>query len=394
MGDVEITVESVLGTHRLRDGDELTLGELLAANRLPETLFQAYSHADSDSPVPIPLATPLSSLDEAGQVVLRLIRNTLLPTVLPDDARRAPLMPGVGFRSIRPGADGQAEEHTAVVDSDEARRLVGEQVVAFEATYDLNRGGCVLGISGGGDSNALAYGLRRALASDQLQAFTLVFGAVFSEQAAVRAALLCQELEIAHRVLTPRDIEALLRVRTSLDDLYADFADSFSEEALHFFGTFLILRCARRLATTFEFTNLAFGYNREDLLAEALFMLMNGNRPLAFPVRPIGQHRVVMPVWRVPKLLLDACHPRFSLENYRERDPFTTRQRSLAFFLAHSLDSAYPAFGLSLLEGLSKALDGAWGQLTHDTESDLFLTAQAEPEATDTVRQLLDRHFG
>ena len=69
-------------------------------------------------------------------------------------------------------------------------------------------------------------------------------------------------------------------------------------------------------------------------------------------------------------------------------------RRSLAFFLAHATDSAYPSLGLSLLTGLSETLDGAWGELTHDEELDVFITRQASPESIDRVRLLLARHFG
>jgi hypothetical protein len=277
---------------------------------------------------------------------------------------------------------------------DQAQQMVSDEVLAFEREHRISEAGCVFGISGGGDSNALAYGLANAMPKDRLLAFTLVFGAVFSAEAAVRAGLLCQELGIEHQVLRPDAIAELLGITTSLDELYADFSAVFTSEALHFFGTFLVLRTARRLAKERGHRDLAFGYNREDLLAEALFMVMNGNHPLPFPVRPVGAHRVVMPVWRVPKLLLDACHPRFSLENYRERDPHTTRQRSLVFFLAHSMDSAYPSLGLSLLTGLSAAFADNWGTLSHVDDLDVFVTEQASKENVEQVRELLSRHFG
>jgi hypothetical protein len=388
----EITLESVLGTHQLRGPQEFTIGELLAANRLPETLFQPYA-VDGDDASPVPLSTRIADLDGVDRLLIRAIRNTLLPTVTPEHHQTVNAERGVGFRSIRATDGDLAEELHAVIGYEQARELVTKEVLAFEQQHHLTAGGCIFGVSGGGDSNALAYGLRRAMPTDRLTAFTLVFGPVFSEDAAVRATVLCQDLGISHRVLYPDDIAAFLKMSSTVDELYADFSDMFSDNALHFFGTFLILRTARRLAAEGGFANLAFGYNREDLLAEVLFMLMNGHRPLAFPVRPMGDQRVVMPVWQVPKLLLDACHPQFSLENYRERDPYTTRQRSLGFFLAHALDSAYPSFGLSLLVGLSKVLEEIWGGLHYDEESDLFVTAQAESASIESVRALLARHF-
>jgi hypothetical protein len=394
---VPVVLEDVLSSRPL-DATDLTIGSLLAANRLPESMFQPYV-LRGDTATPIPLTTRLSDVPpDADQLLVRAIRNTLFPTIIPTAAPEAATLgrieTGVGFRSVRTDSDGHAYEKHATVDMAQAQQLVSDQVHTFVQQHGLQSAGCVFGISGGGDSNALAFGLANALPKDRLLAFTLVFGAVFSPEAATRASVLCQELGIEHRVLESDAIADLLGVTTSLDTLYADFSSVFTTEALHFFGTFLILRIARRLAAEQGFGDLAFGYNREDLLAEALFMVMNGNRPLPFPVRPVGAHRVVMPVWQAPKLLLDACHPRFSLENYRERDPFTTRQRSLAFFLAHAMDSAYPSFGLSLLTGLQQAFSGDWGTLSHVDDLDLFVTEQATAENIERVRHLLGRHFG
>jgi hypothetical protein len=392
---VPVFIEDVLDTRPL-DANDLTIGALLAANQLPESLFQPYLVRGTTA-TPVPLTARLADLpQDADRLLVRAIRNTLFPTVLPLKPH-APsgLGPdvGVGFRSIRPGADGRAYEARATVGLDQARTLVSEEVTAFGREHGVAAAGCVFGISGGGDSNALAYGLANAVPKEQLLSFTLVFGAVFSPEAAIRAGVLCQELGIEHHVLNSDDIADLLGISTSVDELYADFSAVFTDEALHFFGTFLILRTARSLATARGFGDLAFGYNREDLLAEALFMVMNGNRPLPYPVRPLGEHRVVMPVWRVPKLLLDACHPRFSLENYRERDPYTTRQRSLAFFLAHAVDSAYPSFGLSLLTGMAQAFAGSWGTVSHVDDLDVFVTEQASAANVERVRKLLGRHF-
>ncbi len=391
---VPVYVEDVLETRPLGAKD-LTIGALLAANRLPESLFQPYLVRGAVA-TPVPLTARLRDLpDDAERLLLRAIRNTLFPTVTPADAAAAnQSSPGVGFRSIRAGADGRAYEEHATVDTNEARTLVSTEVASFGKEHSIAARGCVFGISGGGDSNALAYGLANAVPKERLLAFTLVFGAVFSPEAAVRAGMLCQDLEIEHRVLRPDDIAELLGITTSVHELYEDFSAVFTHEALHFFGTFLILRTARRLADGYGYGDLAFGYNREDLLAEALFMVMNGHRPLPYPVRPLARHRVVMPVWRVPKLLLDACHPQFSLENYRERDPYTTRQRSLAFFLAHAMDSAYPSFGLSLLVGMAEAFSGAWGTVSYVDDLDVFVTEQATADNIERVRELLGRHFG
>lgn len=391
----QVRLEHVQGT-RILSFDGLTVGDLLAANRLPHTLFQVYMVRGADL-TPIPAHTPLAAVPEDTEIVVRAIRNTLFSTILPSWSEtthdESVLRGGAGFTAIRNDGSGPAVEEQAAIAPDQARQMIVDQVQRFAAEYSIADAGCVFGLSGGGDSNALAFGLRAAIPAERLSAFTIVFRDVMPAAAADRASVLCQDLGLEHRVFTPEALEKFLGIRTSLDALYEDFEVGFGHEALHFFGTFLILRTARRLGREKGFGDLAFGYNREDLLAELLFMLMNGHAPLRYPVRQFGDQRIVMPVWSSPKLLLDACHPKFSIENYRERDDHTTRQRSLAFYLAHTLDSAYPSFGLSLLTGSKTTLDTSFAELNYDSESDLFITRQATPQILDRVQGLLARHF-
>lgn len=397
MSDWSLTIEHVTGRTEV-DPVGPTIGHTLAGLRLPVTMFQAYAVSDQEL-TPVPSWTPYEALRATSDgVVVRALRNTLFDTVLPGlltgpGPAGTAVTEGTGFESITPAHDGTATAHRTTVTSAQARHLVGEQVASFVHQYATAQRGCIFGVSGGGDSNALAYGLRRSLPAERLSAFTLTFRDIMTSAAATRAAVLCQELGIEHTVYPPDELARLLRMTTSVEELYDDFAALFGHEAVHFFGTFLILKTARVLGQRHGFADLAFGYNREDLLAELLFMVMNGRTPLEYPVRHLGDQRIVMPVWRAPKLLLDACHPRFSLENYRERDAHTTRQRSLAFHLAHSLDSAYPSFGLSLLEGLRTVFDGRFSDLEYDPDLDVYVTALATPERRAAVRAMLTRHF-
>ncbi|MBN9201008.1 MAG: hypothetical protein ABS61_00590 [Microbacterium sp. SCN 70-18] len=384
-------LEHVRGARTLRAHPE-TIDDLLALNGIPRTMVQAYL-ARGETLRPVPGWTRLRNVpSDVDQIVVRALRNTLFETILPwgDDTRAEGEGAGISGVSL---ADGVAITEGALLEADRAKDLVTRQVVDFVEEHGVGARGCVFGVSGGGDSNALAFGLASALPPDRLSAFTLVFRDVMTAAAADRASVLCQDLGIAHHVYSEDETAALLGLRTSLSEMYEDFQDAFGEEAVHFFGTFLILRAARTIASRQGFGDLAFGYNREDLLAELTFTLMNGRAPLAYPVRPLGDQRIVMPVWRAPKVLLDACHPRFSLENYRERDAHTTRQRSLAFYLGHSFDSTYPGFGMSVLDGASRAFAGSFGSLTHNAELDVFVTQDATPERIERVRSALLRHL-
>lgn len=392
---IRIIIEDVTSRREVTPAGP-TLGATLASLRLPATMFQAYIVRGSTA-TPIPHWTTYEALEHAGgEVLLRALRNTLFDTILPSTVQpSSEITEGVGFEQFRPSAPGDSAFATRVALSPEqAQRLVADEVVTFMREHSVAERGCIFGVSGGGDSNALAYGLREALTGNSLFAFTLVFRDVMTESAADRATILCQDLGIDHEVLHPHQLAPLLGIRTSLDDLYEDFSSVFGSEALHFFGTFLILKTARTLGMHHGHRDLAFGYNREDLLAELLFMLVNGNKPLRYPVRALGDQRIIMPVWRLPKLILDACHPRFSLENYRERDANTTSQRSLAFYLGHTFDSSYPSFGLSLLEGIRTTMRDVFSELTYDSELDLYVSELADEERRLVVRQLLERHFG
>lgn len=391
MSEPRVDLEHVLGVRPLRSRPE-TIDDLLMLNSIPRTMVQAYM-ARGEVLTPVPGWTSLGDMPgDVDRIVVRALRNTLFETILPWGHDSRPTGEGAGISGISV-ASGVAVAEGALLDADTAKELVTRQVNTFVDEQGVNERGCVFGVSGGGDSNALAYGLANALAPDRLRAFTLVFRDVMTSAAADRASVLCQELGISHRVYSEAETAQLMRLRTSLPEMYADFQEAFGEEAVHFFGTFLILRAARTVAREHGFGDLAFGYNREDLLAELTFTLMNGRAPLAYPVRPIGDQRIVMPVWRASKVLLDACHPRFSLENYRERDAHTTRQRSLAFYLGHSLDSTYPGFGMSVLDGAARSFAGHFGPLHHDAELDVFVTDEATPERLDRVRDALARHL-
>jgi hypothetical protein len=393
MTDLPVEFEHVLGIRRLPHS-ALSIDDVLAQNGIPRTMVQVYL-VQGEALTPVPSWTPLSEIaEDVERILVRAVRNTLFETVLPwSEAAALPGGIGSGFLGLDIDTEGRAVPRGTVLDEEAAKTLVSKQVSSFLAEHYVAHHGCVFGVSGGGDSNALAFGLAAVLPPDRLTAFTLVFRDVMTRAAADRATVLCQELGIDHRVYTEDEITGLLGLSTSVNELYSDFRGAFGQEALHFFGTFLILRSARIIGREKNFSDLAFGYNREDLLAELLFMLMNGRAPLPYPVRRIGEQRIIMPVWRAPKLLLDACHPTFSLENYRERDPHTTRQRSLAFYLGHSLDSTYPNFGLSLLEGSSQAFAGHFGKLTHHPELNVFVTEDANPERIQRVADVLRRHF-
>ncbi|MGH8907660.1 MAG: hypothetical protein ACRD0K_14335 [Egibacteraceae bacterium] len=76
-----ITLHFSAGSRPIKSVDELSLAEILLANRFPPTLFQAYQARSADDLVPIPVTTLLRDVPAEHDIVLRCIRNTDIDTL-------------------------------------------------------------------------------------------------------------------------------------------------------------------------------------------------------------------------------------------------------------------------------------------------------------------------
>lgn len=388
------------GSRPIKPADELSLAEMLLANRLPPSLFQAYEVPGNGTLRPIPITTPLSSVPDEHKVILQCIRNTDVDSVRANDfetLQRDPLPVAALFDFHYGKADATNRVH--LVDDDSLRQVVSSKIASFlvenEITLPL-----VAGISGGGDSNTLVQGISRYLESSslptgQVVCFTLVMDPLWPESAAGRARELCAEAGFQHRVLYPVGTAALLGMEGSPAALWEEFAERYGCDTSHFFGTFLVNLVGRRICEEISGRHLLLGYNREDILAELLFCLMNGRRPMPFPIRDMNTVRCVLPVWDVPKNLLDACYPRYSESNYTERVDTTTVQRSSIYFIAHCLDALVPQLSISLMRGIHRLITdlGVWQELLPIHGTPLMHTGQGDEQSETEVITMLRRFF-
>lgn len=97
----------------------------------------------------------------------------------------------------------------------------------------------------------------------------------------------------------------------------------------------------------------------------------------------------------IPKYLLDACYPRYSASNYRERVDTTTPQRSAIYFLAHCLDALGPQISLSLMKGIATLMDGigGWEELSPIDGTPLMHTGWSDTDTENRVLGLLRGYF-
>jgi len=377
--------------------NNLTLEEILRVNRIPTNLFQGYVIDEKKNLKPIPLNIRPADLSDNVEIVLQCIRNTNLRQVLPQKTFYKKAADPITILHDLDFSEEECTETVHELNADSARKIVDGKVSKFMKEHsDASK--VIAGISGGGDSNTLVRSLRKALAGNngtekKIICFTLVFDPIWPASAAKRAAELCRENRVQHFVYKNREIEKLLEMRGSLEDFYTEFGQNFGNNTSHFFATYLISLIARKLCREHEINEYCLGFNREDVLAELMFSLMNGYKPLAFPVRQFGDIKLLMPLWEIPKIVLDTCYPKYSLENYIERDDMTTFQRGIIYYLAHSIDDIYSNLGLSFMNGVQKIFKNNWSELMQDKDWDLYISEYAEPAKVKKVKKLIQKYL-
>ena len=376
--------------------NSLTLEETLHINRIPGNLFQGYVFYNGEKLKPIPLNTRPIDFPENTKIILQCIRNTDLRQVLPQKTfYKKTNNPVVALHDLNFG-EHECTETIHELNADSARKIVEDKVFNF-MTEHSSAAKIVAGISGGGDSNTLVRSLKKTSVDSgnrkEIICFTLVFDPIWPASAAERAMELCRENNVQHVVCSNKEIENLLGMQRNLKDFYVEFSQNFGDNTSHFFATYLISLIARKLCHKHKTNEYCLGFNREDVLAELLFSLMNGYKPLAFPIRTFGKIKLLMPLWEIPKIILDACYPKYSIENYQERMDTTTFQRSIIYYLAHSIDDIYNNLGLSLMYGMQKILKNNWSKLQHDKDWDLYISEYAESAKIEEVKEMLRKYL-
>lgn len=397
-----VTLLFSAGARQLKPVDKLTLGELLLANRLPPTLFQAYEVPGDGTLKAVPMSLALDEIPEGRKVILQCIRNTDIDALRPTEIEtvhhsQEPVAAMFDFQYADESKNPTHRVH--LIDAAGIQDIVFGKISDFltEQGPELP---LVAGISGGGDSNTLVQGVHRYVTSHDLDAskvtcFTLVMPPIWPDSAADRARALCSEAGFDHRVLYPRDMAELLGMNESPERLWEELSDRYTADLAHFFGTFFINLAGRAICDQVEGRNLLVGYNREDVMAELLFCLMNGRRPMPFPKRRTGGTDVLMPVWDVPKNMLDSCYPHFSEINYTERVDSSAVRRSSIYYMSHALDALVPQMSTSLLKGTAKLMDelGGWQELSPVEGTPLMHTGYGDPKEQAELLNLLQRYF-
>lgn len=210
----------------------------------------------------------------------------------------------------------------------------------------------VVGVSGGGDSNALLHGL--SLIKEYINVHpVIIMGIPDWDKGVPRATQLCEKYQLELKVIAEDEVKSLLGIPADGESLIDRFERNFQGDDFEFLGTLLIRLAlsnhARQLGTDW----ISTGLNLEDVLCENIYRISNAMKPASCPVREIGDMKLIMPLWMCPKRIIDGCFPKFSLDNYDARYPCFSLGRNLYYSIVYNLQSSFPGFTEQLAQGLS-----------------------------------------
>lgn len=213
----------------------------------------------------------------------------------------------------------------------------------------------VVGVSGGGDSNSLLYGLSQLGDHDLTVHPIIIKGIPDWDTGVPRAQQLCESYGLELRIMEEPEVKALLGIpETDSVSLIDRFERAFPGDDFEFVGTLLIrlalAQHARDIGTSFICT----GLNLEDILCEGMFRMSTGLKPAPVPARTMGDVTLVLPLWLCPKRIIDGCFPKYSLANYEGRYPCFSLGRNLYYSVVYSMQSQFPGFPEQLARGLSE----------------------------------------
>lgn len=280
---------------------------------------------------------------------------------------------------------------TEMLSSDEAQALVAAQVKEALLKVGLKDEPLVVGISGGGDSNALLGAIvRSGLVSKQNIIPVMMLGIPDWDKGVDRAQAICAEHGLTLRTVPDEETAQILGFSDPKRDWVSAFEQAFPGDDLEVLGVYGVRKVLERVAMERGAKRIVIGSNLEDCLSDVLYFLCAGRVPFPKPCGPMGKVEILYPLWLTPKAIVDGCYPKYSLQNYEARYPSKMYGRAYFYYLAQMLVEAYPGAGQDVLKGASKLSDSFFRDLPIDEEFD---TPTLSPIPFE-VRVRLRRLFG
>mgnify|MGYP001565910924 CR=1 FL=1 len=362
----------------------LTIIEILKANGIPyhSVAMFRYSQATGSKRI-TGLYEAYADLHQGETIMLCTDRNIDYPALLNkpiEFVREAKAITEYSF-------DAHDEEDNTIshveLTPEDCMAFVTDKVSLFlkdDVNLDPNAK-IVVGVSGGGDSNAILHALLGTgkIKKEQLVP-VMILGIPDWDKGRPWAEAICDNLGIKLTVLSSKDINTLLKRKTTSDDWAYDFEKLFPDADLEMIGTHAVRIGLRHIALKEQAQAMITGLNLEDLLAEAMLNLMQGERPLPFPVRTIDEMDLWYPLYQCPKKIIDGCFPKYALENYNDRFPSKMYWRAACYYLAQMVHPTLPGIEYTLLEGFKKMANTDKRKLYFDKKLGFSSTEKLDEE--------------
>jgi hypothetical protein len=261
-------------------------------------------------------------------------------------------------------ADGTSGFVTTLLDANDSRALVAQQVREALESVGLRDEPLVVGVSGGGDSNALLGAIvSSGLISKENVHPVMMLGIPDWDKGVERAVAICEEHGLTLRTVSGEETAKILGFVDPERDWVTAFEKAFPGDDLEVLGVYGVRRVLESIALEKGARRIVIGGNLEDCLADALYYICQGQVPFPKPCGTMGKVEILYPLWLTPKAVIDGCYPKYSRENYEARYPSRMFGRAYFYYLAQMLVDAYPGAGQDLLMGarkLSKDHFQAW----------------------------------
>jgi tRNA(Ile)-lysidine synthase TilS/MesJ len=399
-GCPEVFVVTASGRQQLAaDGDERLI-DLLKKNGIPWSAVSIYvvPSTGGEPVLSSMMDLPLNEFLDISEILLYYNRN-VDPSIFFFDT----------FRVVNSSASSQhateyfyqqldnegarTKTYLKKLNSEECKWIIAQRVgdtIREHLPYGSN---LVVGVSGGGDSNAMLYGLSQ-LSDHALGVHPVIIKGIPEwDKGVPRAIELCRNYGLNLTIIEENEVKALLGIEDNPATLMQIFESEFSGDDFEFLGTLLVrlalLRHARTVGTEFICT----GLNMEDVLCEAVFRISAGMKPAGIPVRTIGNMKLVFPLWLCPKRIIDGCFPKFSLENYEARIPCVSLGRNLYYSIVYALQSQFPGFAEQLAHGVSQMSLKDPVHYTFDEQLGFHVERAVPPELRKKFLRLLGKEY-
>jgi hypothetical protein len=333
--------------------------------RIPPNAISLFVEVGGAASRVVGLYRPLGDLvpEEEGRLILQFDRNLNYRALLSDAEQDSAASPESAVAEYTFPSGNWGHVTHVQLDVENCRAFVAESVSDFVDQHpDIFKPGArvVVGASGGGDSNALLRALAQAAVDKGVDLMpVMLLGIPEWDQAINRAQQTCRTSGIELTLVSSDEVNAALGRPAHTPDWFGDFRQAFPLEDSDVIGTLAIRLGLSRVARAQRAECVVTGLNLEDLLAECLLRVMQGKQPLEFPVRHLDDVIFCYPAYKVPKKILDGCHPKLSLQNYKERSIGVMMGRGIPYLLAQAMSTLVPGVEFDLIEGFA-ALVHEW----------------------------------